>query len=101
MSSKREIIPATGRHESAAAVVQPLFLAPVLLLEVAAAAALVVGLFVTASQPLTWSSAVQFLMCCAVGVLLWITDTHLNACEESTAAGDDICNLRETAGQAN
>lgn len=43
-------------------------------LEVFVATLFVVGLFDAASQPLSWVSAMQFLLCATLGMVLWLTD---------------------------
>jgi hypothetical protein len=87
MTNDNEFVTCPKSHQSVAMTSLLPFLGPFLLVEIAAAAALVVGLFKTASQPFGWGTALQFLACCAVGALLWIADRHLNAGDESAATG--------------
>jgi len=88
MTNDNEFVTISKSHGSVAPTSLLPFFGPVLLVEIAAAAALVVGLFKTASQPFGWTSALQFLMCCAVGALLWISDRHLNGVDEAATTGD-------------
>ena len=55
------------------------------LLETAIASLIVVGMFEAISQPLGWSSSVQFLLCAGLGLLLWLADARVQA-DDSLAA---------------
>jgi hypothetical protein len=55
------------------------------LLEVVVATTVVVGFFGAASQPMSWASVVQLLLCASLGILLWLADARLGT-DESVAA---------------
>jgi hypothetical protein len=87
MTNDNEFVTCSESHATDPTTFLLPFLGPFLLVEIAAAATLVVGLFKTASQPFGWASALQFLACCAVGALLWIADRRLNTADESATTG--------------
>jgi len=99
MTNDNEFVTISESHGSVASASLFPFLGLVLLVEITAAAALVVGLFKTTSQPFGWTSSLQFLMCCAVGALLWIADRHLNAGDESATTGDSAICFHDAAGR--
>ncbi len=74
------------QNDSAGAPHARVFLVVVGLLEIAVASLVVVGSFAAASQPLNWSSAVQFVTCALLGGLLWYADRHLKVEDSLVAA---------------
>jgi hypothetical protein len=78
------------RHDSSGSRPSPLVLAVSGLVEVVVACVMVVGFFAAASQPIGWSSALQFAGCAVLGGLLWCADRTLivepSAALEGTAA---------------
>ena len=70
------------RHsEAASAAVVHRFAGVFILLETIIAAMVVVGVFAAASQPLSWSSVVQYLLCAGLALLLWLADSKLDTDE--------------------
>jgi len=77
-----------GKEHRQTAETLPLPASCIVLFEVAAASLFVVGLFDAASQPLSWPSAVQFLLCGSLGPALWLADRQLQHVAAAAVATD-------------
>jgi hypothetical protein len=92
---------ASRNPDEATAVIMQHFAGAFVLLETAVAAMIVVGIFAAAAQPWGWASAVQFVLCAGLGLMLWLADSKLNADEFNPApvAGNAHCRraVREDA----